>query len=167
MKRGSQSFQYLSFLIMQGSLQLGFWNFADLAHAREDLIPGSRYTSGAGAAMGDAYLPIGKDIGSGLFYNPANLGRLRGFQVEPLNFSLYLNGPLIDHFGPSSTGVTNLASYVPKLQANPGERQGVGYSYLAAVGFPGLAIGLLYQTEIAGVANSDGTISYRSNYQII
>src|SRR5256885_561612 len=70
-------------------LALGWVLGEGSAHARQDLIPGSRYTSGRAAALGDAFLPLGEDGAAALFYNPAAIGKLKGPTIEPLNLSIY------------------------------------------------------------------------------
>src|SRR5690606_7175132 len=59
-----------------------------------DRIPGSRYVSGRGAALGDAYIGLGDTMADGLFYNPAAIGKVGGLVVEPLNISLQANSKL-------------------------------------------------------------------------
>src|SRR4051812_28774831 len=92
-------------------LSIGYLSVSNLVHAREDLIPGSRYTSGRGAALGDAFLPLGDDAAAGLFYNPAVLGKLRKTELEALNFSVYGNSNFFSSAGTNSYNVTNLGSY--------------------------------------------------------
>ena len=45
-------------------------------------MPGARYLSARGAALGDAMLPWGDDGASGLFYNPASLGKIRNTKLD-------------------------------------------------------------------------------------
>src|SRR5690242_14671582 len=85
-----------------------------LAYAREDLIPGSRYTSGRAAAMGDAYIPLADDVASGLFYNPANLAKVLKTQFEPFNASFYSNVGNIPNIG-NGTQVTSLSGNLSTL----------------------------------------------------
>lgn len=135
--------------------------------AREDIIPGSRYTSGRGAALGDAFLPLADDVPSGLFYNPAGLGKVRHLEVEPLNFSGYFNSGFLSTLSGSSVGATSLSSIAPTLQSNVGQNVGVGGAFIPSVGFPGFHFGILVQTQLGAKANSGGTITYRSLYQFI
>jgi hypothetical protein len=141
---------------------------SEYAVARGDLIPGSRYTSARAAAMGDAYLPLGNDIPSGLFYNPADLGRFRKFVAEPINFSFYINQPAASAIGSNTAKLPSLSGYLPTLQASPSSQMsGSGGAIFAGIGMPGFAVGILSQVETAGRVNTDGTVTYRSLYQII
>src|SRR4051812_946450 len=82
-----------------------------LAHAREDLVPGARYISGRGAAMGDAMLPLGEDAQSGLFYNPADLARIQHRRFELANFQFNTNMDTINHVGVGFYKVASLSAY--------------------------------------------------------
>src|SRR4051794_19780929 len=96
------------------------WVIED-ASAREDLVPGSRYTSGRGAAMSDAFLPLGDDGASGLFYNPAILPRLKKPQFEAINMSMYANTDYMSIINYSSFfKVQGLEGFAPALQKDPG-----------------------------------------------
>jgi hypothetical protein len=146
----------------------------EYAEARMDLIPGSRFTSSRGAAMGDAFLPVGDDAGSGLFYNPANLGKIRKNEFEPLNLSLLGNSGLISSFDYSTVfQVGNLSSYAPVLDQNPGAYTSFGGALLPNISFagegslPSVSMGLLYQFQNAARSNGDGTYTYRSLSQLI
>jgi len=150
----------LVFLLLDGILAMP-------AFAREDLVPGSRYTSAQGAAMGDAALPMGDDVASGLFYNPADLGKIRKSGFEPINMSGYVNGPFIDTATTNSYQVISLPAFMPNLQRDPGQMVGVGGQFLPTFGFPNVGFGILGLSQIAAQANSDGTVTYRSVYQII
>ena len=96
------------------------------AFAREDLIGGSRYTSARNAALGDSAFSLGDDMASGLFYNPANLAKIRKFNFEGLNYSMTGNSALVSNFGTNSFGIINLNSFAPTLNSNPGQRFGAG-----------------------------------------
>jgi hypothetical protein len=117
--------------------------------------------------LGDAFLPLTEDVASSLFYNPAGLAKVRSTQIEPLNFSAYGNSQYAAGAGSNFYQVTSLSSYLSSLQSQSGEMAGVGGAVLPNFGFPGFGIGLLAQSELAAKANADGTVSYRSLYQLI
>ncbi len=142
-------------------------SFESKGEAREDIIPGSRYTSAAGAAMGDAYLPMGDSVADGLFYNPANLARIRRTEVELLNFTGYLNTPFLTTASSNFYQATSLSSYASTLQRSPGQNSGLGGQLLVSGGFPGFGFGILGLSQLAGMATSTGKITYRSLYQIV
>lgn len=135
--------------------------------ARGDVIPGSRYTSARAAAMGDAFLPMGEDAASGLFYNPAGLGKIRSLQLEPANFSGYGSTSFFGSLNSNSSKVTSLSDYSSSLQSHSGSLIGVGAALLPNIGSSFVSFGILLQSELAGRANDDGTITYQSLYQII
>lgn len=141
--------------------------FESQVEARQDLIPGSRYTSARAAAMGDAYLPLGDDIPSGLFYNPADLGRIKKAEIEPINISGYVDTSAILMAGSSFYQAGSLSSYLPTLQKTPNQMSGLGGALLPNFGFPGFGLGVLVQSQVAGQANPDGTVTYQSLYQVI
>ncbi len=147
------------------SLILGVFG-AFNAFGRQDIVPGSRYTSGRAAALGDAYLPLGEDGASGLFSNPAGLAKIRGAHFDPMNLSLFSNGALLQNFGTSSYKVYSLSQYAPELAKVPGEYVSAGAALLPAFSSRFFSFGLLAQSEFG--ATSDGaTIHYRSRYQLI
>lgn len=152
---------YLSFLVLH---EEGAW-------ARMNIVPGSRYTSGRGAAMGDAFIPIADDGAGALFYQPAAIGKVRGPQAEPFNFSFYGN----DQFG-SLVGiktatniykVTSLSSFLPTLQQNPGKFASIGASVAPMFYMRQIAFGVLMQNQMGAQVNQDGTVHYKSLYQAI
>jgi hypothetical protein len=136
------------------------------AYARLDLVPGGRYTSARGAGMGDAVLPMGDDAATGLYQNPAALGRIRKPELELFNFSLYGNNGL--WASPTTAyNIFSLGSYNPTLQASPGTFAGAGGAYVGTFAMRGLAVGVLAQSNVGAVANADGTLNYRSLFQVI
>ena len=141
--------------------------FTDHAIARDDLVPGSRYTSARAAAMGDAFLPLGDDVASGLFYNPANLSKIRSMELESSNFSLNVNSPFVSKIDFGSVNLPFLGSFLPTLTTASPQFVGGGGAFLVDFGMPGFACGILMQTQVGAQRNADGTISYRSRYQII
>jgi len=131
-------------------------------------MPGSAFISGRGAAMGDAMLPLGDSISVGLYNNPANLGKMRKAEAEPLNIGLYGNTGFTSTINSGFYNAVNLASYLPELQRVPGQWVGTGESFLTGFGFPGFSIGILAQTQLAGQYDStSGAVSYRSKFQLI
>src|SRR5687767_877188 len=98
------------------------------AHARQDLVPGSRYTSGRAAAMGDAFLPLADEPGSALFYNPSGLARINKPQFEPANFNFYGNTTSVNTLGRDFYKMPSLGGYLPVLQKNTGQLVGSGAS---------------------------------------
>src|SRR4051794_27586965 len=97
---------------------------AQYANARQNLIPGSRYMSARAAALGDALLPLGDDVASGLFNNPAVLGKIRKTEVEPLNLSLYGNSGYASVIDINFYKVINLNDYQGNLRRNTGNYAG-------------------------------------------
>lgn len=131
-----------------------------------DRIPGSRFVSGRGAALGDAYIGLAEGVAESLFYNPAGLGRLTGFSAEPLNIGLQGNAKLVSGFGSDIYKIQDLSNYETNLQAQPGTSPGAAFSVLPAFGFHGLGFGVLYQSRLMAEVNGTN-LRYRSNYQLI
>ena len=136
------------------------------AFARQDYIPGSRYTSARAAAMGDAFLPMGEDPASALFYNPANLAKIRKTVYEPVNFTLYMNTAYFGTVDSNFYNASSLEAYAPNNSRASGFA-GVGGQFIPTIAFPWAAFGLLIQNEVAASPVGDGTFNYRSLYQII
>lgn len=131
-----------------------------------DRIPGSRYVSGRGAALGDSYIGLGDSVADALFYNPAAVAALKGFALEPMNLQFQANRDLIGQFGTDWYKYTSLSSANDKLKQDPGKWPGGSFAVVPGFGYRGIAVGLLYQSSVA--ATSDGTnITYRSRYQLI
>lgn len=143
-----------------------FWPIVN-TWAREDTVPGSRYTSARGAAMGDAFIPLGDDGASALFYNPAGWGKLTRTQAEPLNLSMYLNTGFTEMISAKSLYATSLSGYYDHLQNHRGIYSSKGFSLLPAYSMAGFGFGLLMQAHLGAIANTDGSVRYRSNYQMI
>lgn len=131
-----------------------------------DRIPGSRFVSGRGAALGDSYIGLAEGPGESLFYNPAGLGRISGIVVEPLNVGLEGNSTIANSFGTDFYKFQSLSSYEDHLRLNPGTNPAAAYSVLPSFGFRGFGVGLLYQSRMMG--ESDGAnIRYRTKNQLI
>ncbi len=136
------------------------------------LIPAPRFQSGREAALGGAYLPIGEDVASALFNNPADVARFRNSRLDTFNVVFYGNRGYTDslNFGLSGTNLLDvfaLESNANGLYANPFRLSGAGVSVMSGYAFKNLfAVGLLWQTNSA--AYSDGaTVTYRSLYQLV
>jgi hypothetical protein len=138
-----------------------------IAYAREDLVPGSPYTSDRGASMGDAVLPLVDDA-SALFYNPAGLAKIRATDFEPFNFNFYGGTGYLDHLGPGSFyKITSLSANQGNLASNPGSFMGVGGEYFPSFATHGFAFGVLVNSQVGAIANANGSLTYRSLYQMI
>ncbi len=131
-----------------------------------DRIPGSRYTSGRGAALGDAYIGLGDTAADALFYNPAGLGKIRAATFEPLNAQVQTNDKLAKSFGTNFYKFQSLSGYQSTLAKTPNTNPGGGFAVLPAFAFKGFGFGALYQSRL--MAETDGTnIRYRTVYQFI
>jgi len=156
--------QALGFVGLAGSL--GALAFGPGAWARGDLIPGARYVSARGAALGDAFLPLGEDGASALFYNPANIGKIRQTNFEPLNVVVEGNTGYFGQVDLSFYKVLNLNNYAPTLSANPGKAASVAFGAFPNFFMRGFAFGVLHQRRI--YATTDGTnIRYVSRFETI
>jgi hypothetical protein len=150
---------FLGFLLATGIASAPAW-------ARFDSVPGSRYTAARAAALGDSYLPLGEDAAAALFYNPANVGKIRKTVVEPLNLSLDVNSGYINSIDRNFLKVTGLDGYAGTLMNYPANRPGVGASLLPSFATRGFAFGFLAQSSL--MAQAVGTnINYRALYQFI
>ncbi len=138
-----------------------------VCQARDDVVPGSRYTSGRGAAMGDAVLPVIDDVAGGLFYNPANLSKIRRREFELKNFMVYGNAGLISNFGLGTLSLTSLSGFLNTLKEGTPSYLGGGAAWMMDIGFPLFSFGVLLQNELAARYNSDQSVTYRSRYQLI
>lgn len=135
--------------------------------ARQDLIPGSRYTSARGAALGDANLPYADDVMSGLFYNPAGLSKVNRFEMTPVNVMSYLNNDFFNLWNSNFYSAVSLPSYVNRLNQTPGQFGGMGGQLGFGLGVPGLSVGLLVLSQVGAKSNGDGTVTWKSTYQLV
>jgi hypothetical protein len=131
-----------------------------------DRIPGSRFVSARGAALGDAYIGLADGVGESLFYNPAGLARIRGPLFEPINAQLGGNDKFVEHSGTDIYKFNSLSGYKANLEKNPGTNPGAGFALLPALGFSGFGVGALYQERLMAETNGT-TIRYRSVYQFV
>lgn len=134
--------------------------------ARNDLVPGSRYTSARGAGMADAAIPLGDDAMSGLFYNPANLARIRNFGFEPFNIQLQANNDYVGMVDGEAVKVVDLASYSKVLGGSPEKFPGILLNAAPSLTGPHFAVGLLYQKSVMGQYKL-GNIRYRTRNEFI
>ncbi|MCM2323677.1 MAG: hypothetical protein NDJ90_10495 [Oligoflexia bacterium] len=154
----------------RGSIWLWLLVLPALAYGRQDVVPGSRYTSARGAAMGDAFLPVADDGAAALFYNPAAIGKLKAPKAEPVNFSFYGNSDYLGLFSLTNLGfykVASLKGFIPTLADNPGAMAGVGGAVLPTFSIPNFATGILLQSHLSAKVNGDGTVRYRSTYRFV
>ena len=131
-----------------------------------DPIPGTRYESNRNAAMGDASISVGDDAATGLFINPAVLGRLRKGEMELFNLTLFGDMGFYNNL-PTSFGTINLGSFASTLTSQPGTLFGMGGGFLPTYTFKFISVGLLVQNEYVASGNADGTINYRVLYQLV
>ena len=155
-----------------GLALLAFWAGGEQAWAGWSLIPAPRFQSGREAALGGAYLPIGEDVASALFNNPADVARFKNSHLDTLNVIFYGNRGYTDtlSFGMNGTNLLDvfaLGTSANTLYSNPYRLSGAGVSVMSGYAFKNLfAVGLLWQTNVA--AYSDGSnVTYRSLYQLI
>ena len=162
-----KSWKNLTLLI--GNISLISFSFSSSGYASEgNAIPGSRYTSGRAAAMGDAFLPLANDGASALFYNPAAVAHLKDFRFEPMNLQLQMDQGLWSNLGTKTAKVTSLSSYKSELTSHPDQRQGGSFSFLPNFYFKGFAAGLLISDEFSRKYNSvSNTIESRDQFHLI
>lgn len=130
-------------------------------------MPGSRFTSGKGAAMGDAVLPVGEDAAAGLFYNPANLGKIRHTNFEFFNFTGYGNTGYVSMINRDFYKVQGLKEFQPTLNRHQGSYASSGFSLFPNFQTRYFAFGVLVQDQLGAKEDTDGNVTYRSLYQII
>ena len=137
------------------------------SQARLDQIPGSRFTSAQVAAQGDAALGLPDDVISGLFYNPAILGKIKKPRLELINYSLSPSETLITKAGQNAGKVLSLSNARSLLSSHPQQNFGFSGRYALSYGGPNFFAGLLMQAEFSAQARLDGSIYHRSLYQFI
>ena len=131
-----------------------------------DVVPGSRYTSVRAASLGGAYLPLADDGASGLFYNPAGIGKIRGTRLELANLQFQLNSQFIGNFDMDFYKVTSLSAYKSSLVNHPNSMPGVGAAFAPTFSFRGFSVGLLAESRFAGKTDT-AEIRYRSRYLLV
>ncbi len=145
---------------------LGVLAFTPKSIARQDYVPGSRYTSARGAGLGDSFIGLADDGPSSLFYNPAEIASRPEFEVEPMNIALKMNAHFLGMNGLNFFQFPNLQNYQAELAKNPGKYPKLGGHYFPSVSFRGFAMGLLLQGE-QGAQQVGNEINYRTQYQLI
>lgn len=137
------------------------------AWARYDSIPGPVYQSGRAAAMGNAFLPLGDDPASALFYNPAALGHVQKFHAEPLNIALVPSTGYLSSLNQNFFQIFSLAGFAQQLAANPNTWQGMNLALFPNVGWKFFAVGLLGQMDFLARNDGAGNLRYRTRYDLI
>jgi hypothetical protein len=138
---------------------------------RGEYIPGSRYLSGRGSAMGDAFFPLANDAGNSMFYNPAGLGEVKKKVIEPLNLAGSVNlGYLANFNALQFFNVFSLGSYSSQLNAATSSGQGVSGSVYPNAAFRlwvfTFGFGVLMQSRLQAYLQTDGTTRYVSRYEL-
>ena len=146
---------------------LGFFLISLPVSARLDQIPGSRYTSAQVAAQGDAALALPDDVMSGLFYNPALLGKIKRAKFEFLNMALSPSWGLLTSSGVNPSKIFNLNQSKDWMSSRGDLSFGSSERYSISFGVGGWALGLLAQAETVGKAIDPGLIYFRSSFQLI
>ncbi len=138
-----------------------------LVEARQDFYSGSHYTSSRGIAMGDAFSPLADDVASALFYNPASVARIKGFETEPLNLSGNINSGVVGGIGTDTVKLTDFADYAPVIAADTEVAHGGSFAVLPSLGFRGLALGVLYQKSFRAISTDGATVEYQTQNDFI
>ena len=137
------------------------------AWARLDQIPGSRYTSAQVAAQGDAALGLPEDVMSGLFYNPAILGKIKKPKLTLLDIAFSPSFGLLTSSGVDFKKMISLNEAKSFMSSHLDQSFGSSGRYSLSFGVSGFAVGLLVQAEAVGKALDPQLIFYRSSFQVI
>jgi hypothetical protein len=138
-----------------------------LARAWDNPVPGSRYQSVRALSMGNAFIEMADDASASLFYNPAGIGKIRGFQLEPFNLGIQGDPGFLSSISLQTLQFPSFSNYKSAIENNPGVRQGASMSVAPAIAFRGFALGLLFQQSASAIFNSDSTFSIRGNREIV
>jgi hypothetical protein len=137
------------------------------AYAREDLVPGSRYTSARAAAMGDAYLPLPDNGAEGLFYNPAGLAHIKaGYHSEPINILFAGGSGLMGSLGTGTAKFVNLQNFASTLKQDETMLGSGLVQALPTLYIRGFALGVLAKAYQGAMYNGDG-YHYRTRYELV
>jgi hypothetical protein len=117
--------------------------------------------------MGGVLIEQADDAASSLFYNPAGIGKIRGFQFEPLNVQLQLDDGFVGALGTDSIKFPTFADYKASISANPGAYQGASLGVIPTIAFRGFALGVLYHQSAAGILEDDGTFTVRGHRELV
>ncbi len=142
-----------------------------VTHADTQVLTRSRYFSARGVALGGAFLPLGDDIASGLFWNPAVLGKIRKPEFEFWNVSFDGNQNYFSLVDAHFYQVIDLKNWAPILQRVPNTLSQVGGAFFPNFGFPlgsfNLGCGLLIQSRWMAESEGANSLTYQSLYQWI
>jgi hypothetical protein len=137
--------------------------------ARFDRVPGSRYSHARALGMGDAFVPISEEIMSGLFYQPANLMKIRRRKLEFVNLGADAGSRVIwDYLSLSNAlSIWQLQTFKGVLDTKPNVWSDVGFFASPAFVLGNIGVGLLYEQRMAAKSNGNGTYRIRSLYQLV
>jgi hypothetical protein len=141
--------------------------YSHAAHAWDTPVPGSRYQSARALSMGNAYIELADDAASSLFYNPAGIAKIRGFQFEPFNLGIQMDPGFVGAVSEQSLQFPSFSTYKAKVKATPGVRHGASMSAAPAIAFRGFALGVLYQQSASAVYEEDGTYTIRGHRELV
>lgn len=139
---------------------------ATMVWAREDRVPGSRYTSARIAATADAALSLADDAASALFYQPAGIGKFTKFRFDPVNLAFGMPQGTFSMLGVDFYKMASLDAIASKVAQNSGSWGGVNSQIAPVFSMPFFAFGILLSTENSA-RDDGGVLRYRSRYQLI
>jgi len=138
-----------------------------VALAWDTPIPGARYQSVRALSMGNAYIEMADDAATGLFYNPAGIAKIRGFQFEPFNLGVQVDPGFVSSASTESIQFPTFSSYKSRIDRTPGVRHGASMSVAPAIAFRGFAIGVLYQQSASAILEDNATYSIRGHRELV
>ncbi len=157
--------QIATLIMAVAAVSLAGWG--PRAQAWDAPVPGSRYLNARALGMGGVYIEQADDAASSLFYNPAGIGKIRGFQFEPINVQLQADQGLLGSLGASSLKFPTFADYRSTVANDPGVYHGASLSLAPALSFRGFALGVLYHQSAAARAEDDGTFTVRGHRELV
>ena len=137
------------------------------AFAWDTPVPGSRYLSARGLAMGGVMIEQADDGPSGLFYNPAGIARIRGLQFEPLNLQLQMDDGFVGSLGADAIKFPTFSDYKSTISDHQGVYHGASLGVTPSISFRGFALGVLYHQSAAGILEDDGTFTVRGHRELV